>query len=451
LQQAGAGCFSSRGSQPREFDRDRPVFLLVPVKVKTVVTSGKSLLFITRIPPMRGGGGSGVYSCDVLSGLAAQGFDVYVLLLEPCLLLGQLPWVWEQEPGAPFRRLCPGYCKIGRRLWNLKGIVRSIRNKLSRWLKFLRLPPAADAAWGNELTLEEEKWVRAARSQKNWAAVICNYCWLSRSLDLFGSKVRKAVLTHDVWHQHIARQSGNVHFHKLNRAAEQKYLDKADIVIAINERDAAIFQEMLPGKKVVRAPMSCSPHFSDQLPTSGRLLFIGSDYQPNIEGVTWFLKEVGPILDRSAPGGFTLNLVGAVGLVENEYPRSLSWVARGKVEELAPEYVDAEIIVIPLLAGTGLKIKLVEALAHGKAIVTTSVGAQGLENISGSGFLVADTAEEFAAAVLKISRDPQERKRLELAARKIALSVLSPSSCYSNLGQSLTSNKAEANLSSHES
>ncbi len=285
----------------------------------------------------------------------------------------------------------------------------------------------------------EKLWIRAARDQAKWEVVICNYHWLSEAFQLFGPEVKKIVLTHDVWHQHVYRKSDDPLAEVNERAREQTNLNRADLIIAINSRDAGIFKAMLPKKKIVVAPMSCTAKFNDVAPASGQLLFVGSEYKPNVDGVSWFLNEVGPLLARDAPGRFKLDLVGGVGNVLNGCKPSVPWVARGYVKDITSEYNNAEIVIVPLLAGTGLKIKLIEAFAHGKAIVTTSVGAQGLEKFAGQTFAVANTPEEFAAQLIKISNDCAERLRLESASRRIALTDFSPIACYDELEKCLAS------------
>jgi glycosyltransferase involved in cell wall biosynthesis len=393
------------------------------------------LLFITRdAPSERGGNGVTVYNHDVLANLAAHGFDVHVLLLEPYLLRGRLPWVKAQASGSPFKALHPGYVKIGGRFWHLKGILCFLRNQLSRWFKFVNpMPPLAATTWGNELTPEEKTWVQAVRLQKKWDVVICNYCWLADSLTCFEPQTKKAVLTHDVWHQHLYRKSDNLHMQALNRYKEAAYLNLADIVIAITQRDGDVFKEMVKTKKIIVAPMSCSPRFNDKPPKPGRLFFVGSGYIANVDGVNWFLNEVAPVLESKKPGCFEFHVAGLVGdaLVGNR--NGIKVVKKGIVVDLDIEYAQAQIVLIPLLGGTGLKIKLVEAIGHGKAIITTRAGAQGVESLEGRSFVLAESAEEFARAILEISENDEKRFALELGARESAINIFSPDACYRQL------------------
>jgi glycosyltransferase involved in cell wall biosynthesis len=395
--------------------------------------SKRALLFITRDFPSCHGG-NGVYVHDVLVNLAVNGFEVHILLLEPYLFTGRLPWVKTQFPDSPFRMVYPGYVKIGGRFWHLKGIFCSIRNRLSRWFKFINpTPPLAEPPWGTELTPEERVWVQPARFQKKWDVVICNYCWLADALTCFEPKIRKAVLTHDVWHQHLYRKSDNLHMQALNCEKETAYLNLADIIIAITQRDGDVFKEMVKTKKIIVAPMSCSPRFNNKPPEPGRLLFVGGSYVANVDGVNWFLNEVAPLLESKKPNCFELHVAGAAGDGLAGNGNGIKVVKKGFVADLDMEYAQAQIVLVPLLGGTGLKIKLVEAIGHGKAIITTRAGAQGVESLEGRAFVIAESAEEFARAVLEISENEEKRLALELGARESAMNVFSPDACYRQL------------------
>ncbi|MER3587042.1 MAG: hypothetical protein C4322_00005, partial [Mastigocladus sp. ERB_26_1] len=102
----------------------------------------------------------------------------------------------------------------------------------------------------------------------------------------------------------------------------------------------------------------------------------------------------------------------------------------GRVNDLEPEYSNAEVCLIPLIIGSGLKIKLVEAMSYGRACVSTSVGVQGLGEIIGSAVLVADTIEDFAAAIKMLLTNLDKRQWMEEQAHKYVTEKLSPKAVY---------------------
>ena len=105
----------------------------------------------------------------------------------------------------------------------------------------------------------------------------------------------------------------------------------------------------------------------------------------------------------------------------------------GRVDDLNAEYGAAEVCVIPLLAGSGLKIKLIEALSHGRACVATSVGVQGVQELTDRAVLVADSPYEFAQAVMTLLQQPEQRKAMETQARTYVEEHLTPEKAYQPL------------------
>ncbi|MEP6538180.1 MAG: glycosyltransferase [Bryobacteraceae bacterium] len=166
---------------------------------------------------------------------------------------------------------------------------------------------------------------------------------------------------------------------------------------------------------------------SSQEPEPARLLFIGSfGHLPNVLALDYFLREVWPLLQEIHP---VLHIIAGarhqyfqemhetrVKLHLNQPGIELD----GFVSDVRPAYRRASVVIAPLLASAGTNIKIMEAMAMGKAIVSTPGGVNGLTVRPGEELIVAATAQEFAAAILRLSRDPGERRRLEVAARKAA-------------------------------
>ncbi len=152
----------------------------------------------------------------------------------------------------------------------------------------------------------------------------------------------------------------------------------------------------------------------------GRLLFVGPlNWPPNAEAVMWFVKEVWPQIQRRRPQA-KFRVVGA------NAPRAVRQMARapgielaGYVEDLLPELGRATAMVVPLQAGSGLRVKILTAMAAGLAVVSTSVGYAGIEAVPGEHLLVADRAEEFAQAVISLLDNRARRRGLEQAGRQL--------------------------------
>jgi glycosyltransferase involved in cell wall biosynthesis len=262
--------------------------------------------------------------------------------------------------------------------------------------------------------------------------VVVNYAYLANILDTLSpdERILKVILTHDVFHQR------NIHLKKIGVALaegdwdwekESEQLCKAQVLLAIQKEDAKVFKEMAPKCEVICMLKSavCHSHTVKQVP--GRCLFVGSGAQHNHYSLQWFLENVWQILIQLIPD-CSLNVCGSVcDRIKGTFP-NVHFL--GMLEDLEPEYSAAQVCLVPLLVGSGLKIKLVEAMSYGRACVSTSVGVQGLPEIAGKTALVADTAQDFAAAVHKLLTDADKRQSMEEEAYRYVNEKLSPKAAY---------------------
>ena len=171
------------------------------------------------------------------------------------------------------------------------------------------------------------------------------------------------------------------------------------------------------------------PHdATDQIP--GRCLFVGSDIEHNVHGLRWFLTHVWPHITSGMPSA-ALHVCGTVCAKIDQIVPNVQCL--GRVDQLAAEYAAAQVCLIPLIVGSGLKIKLVEALSHGRACVATSVGVQGVPELTDQAVLVADTPHDFARAVLLVLTEAAKRRALEAEARRYVIETLSPEKVYQPL------------------
>ncbi len=157
--------------------------------------------------------------------------------------------------------------------------------------------------------------------------------------------------------------------------------------------------------------------------------FFGSPAWPNIDGIQWFHEAVLPLLGDLAQKCIVNGTISTSPL-SIFFPR----LAKGKVfSSIGDYYKSIDIAINPVLYGSGLKIKTVEALAYGIPLVTTSIGAQGLREEGGNSFLLADTPEEFAKAICTLAESPELRRQLSLNARAFTQKHLSPMACFGAL------------------
>jgi glycosyltransferase involved in cell wall biosynthesis len=155
------------------------------------------------------------------------------------------------------------------------------------------------------------------------------------------------------------------------------------------------------------------------------VLFTGNlTYRPNAEAAISLVEDILPLLRRRAARPVTVTLAGdpgPAGAVRSLGSRPGVRVT-GYAADLGPYYRAADVLVAPLAAGSGTRIKLLEALAHGLPVVTTAIGAAGLDVTSGVHLLIADSAAGLAGAAVRVTAESALRERLTAAGRRLVIS-----------------------------
>ncbi len=148
------------------------------------------------------------------------------------------------------------------------------------------------------------------------------------------------------------------------------------------------------------------------------ILFVGDlTWPPNAEGIRWFCAEVWPALARLRASARVVILGrGSRASLERQAAAGISFLGEG--DDTRPHWARAAVAVVPLLAGGGTRLKILEAAACGVPVVSTPIGAEGLDFAGGSEILLAQGAEEFAGAVAKLLSDPDARRSQAAAARR---------------------------------
>jgi glycosyltransferase involved in cell wall biosynthesis len=279
-------------------------------------------------------------------------------------------------------------------------------------------------------------------------AVIAEYLWMTPCLDAVPPGTLTMVDTHDLMHVRSGLYDGVERgaWVECSREEEARLLARAEVVLAIQEREQEAFRALVPTSAVV-----CVPHFCEVRPPRrerrrGRpiVAFVGSGNATNTEALDAFLREGWPRV-RERCSTAELHVFGKV--VERMQPAPAGVVPVGAVRGLEAIYGQASVVVNPVLRGTGLKIKSVEALARGRALVTTSRGAEGMEDGRGEAFLVEDEMARFGDAVAGLLTDPEARAALERAARAYAARRFSRAETLRELLPLLTASRSPAQRS----
>jgi glycosyltransferase involved in cell wall biosynthesis len=200
---------------------------------------------------------------------------------------------------------------------------------------------------------------------------------------------------------------------------ELTHLHKFDAIACISKGEVAYYTSFVKQKKIEVVPFGIeiqSKHHSDN---TKDFYHIGSmDWRPNIEGVEWFINQVIPQLDTTK-SNFKTYLAGRnmpVWLSSMKHPL-LDIV--GEVDDIATFLHDKAVLVVPLFSGSGIRIKIIEAMSLGKIVISTSIGAEGIAYQHGKNILIADTAETFAETMIQVSQDIDRYRKIGAEAKKI--------------------------------
>lgn len=206
---------------------------------------------------------------------------------------------------------------------------------------------------------------------------------------------------------------------------------EADAVTVVSEADRRHLQQLVAGLEPTVVP-NCIDVQTYQVACSGDglagdvprfdVLFSGKmDYRPNVDAVLWFAREVWPLIRKQRPGA-TFGVVGQKPHARLEPLREVEGITlTGFVPQIQPYLAGAALFVMPFRMGSGTRLKLIEAMAAQKAVVSTRIGVEGYPVIDGKHLLLADEPAAFANAVLSLLGDEEKRRRMGAEAAQLAM------------------------------
>lgn len=207
------------------------------------------------------------------------------------------------------------------------------------------------------------------------------------------------------------------------RRAEARACAEADLTVAVSDADRALLAEQTGTATIRAVPTGVDTAYFAPSPLAegpGRIVFCGSmDWYPNEDAVLHFVDDILPLIRCHMPEA-TLTVVGRSPSARlREAAARIGAEVTGTVDDVRPYMAEAAVCVVPLRVGGGTRLKILEALAMGKAVVSTTVGAEGLPLTPGQHYLQADEPAQFAASVLRLLREAPLRRRLGTAGRAL--------------------------------
>lgn len=214
-----------------------------------------------------------------------------------------------------------------------------------------------------------------------------------------------------------------VQWHRLARY-EANLMQRTAHTVAMSHPDMVSLREINPTTSITVVPngvdMSVYSRYRGQVVKSD-LVFTGKmDFRPNIDAMLWFGQQVLPLIQAERPGT-TFAIVGQRPHARLDALRQIPGITiTGYVDDVRPYIAGTKVYVAPLRVGGGTRLKLLEAMAMGKAIVSTNLGAEGFPVVNGKELVLADEPELFAQEVLHLLKNPTHRAELGRAGKAFA-------------------------------
>lgn len=354
---------------------------------------GKRILFIsdTIIMPLERGNRKRVY--NLINMMRENGCEIDFLFLhtypeeDPALtkeFIGEDHFITFKNKKRPFS------------VW-LKRKVRAV-------LEILHMPFIfRNFSIDESLSPELGSFLKKLFSEKTYDVVWCEYIYTSKALLYAPDNVVKVIDTVNAFTFKRAMYDAvgfKDYIFAITKEEEARGLKRADYVVAIQEEEEAFFKTIVPDSVKVVTIGENMPVKEPYVADTDTILFLGSYYVVNREGVKDFINNVLPLLKESGVK-FTFKLVGSIC---KHIPDSDDYIKLGYVEDIEDSYKDARLIINPVNQGTGLNIKSIEAVSQAKPIVTHSVGVRGLKTDKPFA-IVADNYKAYADAIIKVLTD----------------------------------------------
>lgn len=211
------------------------------------------------------------------------------------------------------------------------------------------------------------------------------------------------------------------------RGFQRRTWRRFDALQAFTERDRAAMERIAPetvGRISVNPFSITMPARIDPLrERAGQIVFMGNySHLPNVDAAVWLARDILPLVRRTRPDA-RLELVGPEAPPQVRALAGGPVTVTGRVDDTRSHFARAAVVVAPVRIGGGMRMKVLEAMAYGKAVVTTR---RGLEGLDGAPAAAADTAEEVSAHIVRLLGSPSDRRRMGAEARRFVESSYGP-------------------------
>lgn len=302
-----------------------------------------------------------------------------------------------------------------------RPLARTFRNALRL---LTNQPPLVDRFSGFVPELN------GALAGHRYEAAIIEHFWCAPYIEQVRPLALTAILDlHNIesmWHKRLAAAEAGVRALALRRfaaactALERRWLPKFDFILAPSESDADHVRARVKNAQVSVYPNALPARPAPRRQDRHEIVFSGNlEYAPNVSAIRFFHERIWPPLAARWPE-LRWRIVG-------KHPEAIGHIIRndsridvtGFVEDAVQALAESQVAVIPLLAGSGTRIKILEAWAAATPVISTSIGAEGLDGCDGIHLLIADQPDQFANAVSRLLASPEDRLRIGSAGRRL--------------------------------
>jgi glycosyltransferase involved in cell wall biosynthesis len=270
--------------------------------------------------------------------------------------------------------------------------------------------------------------IEALTAREKFDAVVCDFLFPAANMpDLSAVTLFQHNVEALIWRRRVEHATGPLQRWYLKTQARRMEKFEGDVcravrsIVAVSEQDADIMRREYGARRVSAVPTGVDIDYFARPPQPERkadLVFIGSmDWMPNIDGAAWFVREILPLIRKQAPD-CTVAIAGRRPTTELTAlaARDSRIIITGTVADIRPWLWGSAVSIVPLRIGGGTRIKIYEAMAAGTPVVSTTVGAEGLDVTHGETILLADEPHDFADACIALLRDKAESARIASAA-----------------------------------
>lgn len=388
----------------------------------------KILVLLNRIPyPLNDGGAIGAF--NFVKGYAEAGCEVTMLAMNTAKHF--VPKAKAQEVLGPYGKL--HLVDIDNRINAVGALANLIKGGSYVVERFV------SADYNQEL-------VNLLKAQKFDVVHVdglppAAYIETVRQYSAATVSMRAHNVEHVIWERIAAREGSLLKRWYLQEQAQRlkefeiSALGKCDVVMAISTEDEATIQQRSPGAKTIVVPagmdISAEPENQNYNPLD--LFFIGAmDWMPNTQGMDWFVKEVLPALVDKFPR-IKVNVAGkkmSQAFIESE---TANLLPVGEVPDAKEFMLQHGLMIVPIISGSGIRIKILEGMALGKTILATTIAAEGLGLTNGENILIADTPQQFAAHIEKCLADAAFCKAVGVNGHRFAYANYRNASIFAKL------------------